>query len=127
MLPWDFSRSLFRGELCLTDLSSYFPDCPVAHPGLAKDYNTATYKVTNGSHYSRHRCDRAELAAPVAAAAPVEQESVGLLGGLMKTIGLGGSSAPVEKKEVKAETSGDMDGLWLYLYPNTGGLERSGT
>jgi hypothetical protein len=43
----------------------------------------------------------------------------------MQTIGLGGSSAPAEKKEVKAETSGDMDGLWLYLYPNTGGLQRN--
>lgn len=43
-----------------------------------------------------------------------------MLSGLMKTIGLGGSSKPEEKKAVPAESSGDMDGLWLYLFPNTG-------
>ncbi|KAI9021841.1 putative phenylpropionate dioxygenase [Hyaloraphidium curvatum] len=97
--------------------------CPVAHPGLAKDYNTATYTVTNGSHYSRHRCDRSEAEKAKAAPAPAaaSSEPVSALGGLMRTFGFGSSGQKAdEKKEVPAESSGDMDGLWLYLWPNTG-------
>ncbi|KXS19573.1 ISP domain-containing protein [Gonapodya prolifera JEL478] len=36
--------------------------CPVAHPGLARDFNINTYVVTPKSHYCIHTCQRKDAA-----------------------------------------------------------------
>ncbi|KAK6465904.1 ISP domain-containing protein [Scheffersomyces coipomensis] len=91
--------------------------CPTAHPGLSTAFKMETYQVIPKGRYCRHYAEivREKVEIPEDDKDADEESSWFGLGKKKKV------EKPVEKPvEKKVNPGGDFNGLWVYLFPNSG-------